>query len=707
MGHRTRKHLLRIAALVTLLLGLVPGAALVPDAVQAEGRYFDEPASPGADMPEEEIVYIDKDGFIRVLDPYNKAPAKKIEWVSPNGSWRNMALGDMDGNQDLEIVAIRGSQGSSTAPEWAIFDPVVTSNPVAGQEINGVPWKQVYQAALPARPEVVATGNFDPNVSGDEVLIIRETASGEANEEYKLIIYKRNGNQWVEHQTKFFDDAWDRVAVGNITGQGGDEFALVGTRNDSEGRENGRVEVYQPDQGLKKLFEAGSAQDPWKDVAFGQYFSGGPLELLLVRDTDDKCVGNSPACYSFLVYRYENDTFVNSGAGSIFFPTPRVIFAGNTTGDTNTDSEAVIMRRAPEEEPNTPRLFVRGDGADGIPQAFIDGIPLDKDSGYRYGAAGDIDGDGIAEIVIIRNNNIRWFKDANQNTVATDGPPTTTNERSIAIGDLDRAGSFTGPALGATPLQIIQDVYLGLPDEWGINAGTINVQNISTNDSIPFEAIRGATYLSLSPTTGVAPGVNVGSVPIRWAIDTDDMVVGETWATSITIRKTDPNQQVANSPLTIPVSVTVKAPPYTAVPNEVFLYDNSCDTAPEQKLTFYILGAPGSRLESAIVTARTPTGEVELGAAVAATDTITAPATITYTSRAPWITAVEALTDTIPTTLTLTVSPTLRTADLQLAQLVLRYETLDGGIENSSHNIRLWCTASELWLPKVDKQAVE
>ena len=56
----------------------------------------------------------------------------------------------------------------------------MTSDPVAGQEINGVPWKLVYQASLPARPEVVATGNFDPGVPGDEVLIIRETASGES-----------------------------------------------------------------------------------------------------------------------------------------------------------------------------------------------------------------------------------------------------------------------------------------------------------------------------------------------------------------------------------------------------------------------------------------------------------------------------------------------------------------------------------------------
>ncbi len=706
MQHETCKRLLRFAALATLLLGLAP-AAVTPIPAHAEGRYFDEPTIPSADV-QEEIVYIDKDGFIRVLDPYNTAPAKEIKWVSPTNNWRNFALGDTDNNQDLEIVAIRGSQGSSTAPEWAIFDPVVTSNPVAGQEINGVPWKLVFQASLPARPEVVATGNFDPGVPGDEVLIIRETASGDQREEeYRLTIYKRSGSNWVEHQVKYFDDAWDRVAVGNITGQGGDEFALVGTREDSEGRENGRVEVYQPDQGLKKIFEEGSAQDPWKDVAFGQYFTGGPLELLLVRDTDDKCVGNSPACRSFLVYRYENEIFVDSGAGSIFFPTPRVIFAGNTTGDTNTDDEAVIMRPDPDEEQETARLFVRGEGNDNIPQEFIDGLPLDADNGYKYGAAGDIDGDRIDEIVIIRDNKIRWYREANLNAVATDGPATTTNTRSVAIGDLDRAGTFTGPALGASPRQIIQDVYLGLPDAWGINAGTINVQNINTNDAIPFQAQRGQLWLSVAPSIGVAPGKNAGSFPFRWSVNTNGMVLGETWATEIKIVKTDPDQTVDNSPLTIPVSVTVKAPPYTAVPDEVYLYDNSCDDTPAHDLIFYVLGAPGSRLERARVRAVKVTGEVDLDAAVAATDTITAPATITYTSTAPWITSVQALTDTLPTTLTLTVSPTLRTGDFQVAQLSLDYETPSGGGENSSHYIRLLCATTELWLPVIENQVVQ
>ena len=110
--------------------------------------------------------------------------------------------------------------------------------------------------------------------------------------------------------------------------------------------------------------------------------------------------------------------------------------------------------------------------------------------------------------------------------------------------------------------------------------------------------LPGQPWVTAAPLTGVAPGRNAGSVPFRWAINTDGMLLGATYATKINIEKTDPNQTVDNSPLTIPVSVTVKAPPYTAVPNEVYLYDNSCDDAPTSTLVFYVLGAPGSRLET-------------------------------------------------------------------------------------------------------------
>ena len=43
--------------------------------------------------------------------------------------------------------------------------------------------------------------------------------------------------------------------------------------------------------------------------------------------------------------------------------------------------------------------------------------PWTTDNGYRAGAAGDIDGDSRDEIVIMRDNKIRTYPDANVSTI--------------------------------------------------------------------------------------------------------------------------------------------------------------------------------------------------------------------------------------------------------------------------------------------------
>ena len=45
--------------------------------------------------------------------------------------------------------------------------------------------------ALADRPEVVIAGDFDPNVDGDEILVVRETVAGEAKNEddWRAVIY--------------------------------------------------------------------------------------------------------------------------------------------------------------------------------------------------------------------------------------------------------------------------------------------------------------------------------------------------------------------------------------------------------------------------------------------------------------------------------------------------------------------------------------
>ena len=443
MNRVARHKVASWSILAALLLSLLPMAALQPLVAQAQGSEVVAPAQTSVN-PNEEIVYIDGQGYVRVLDVEAPNTPKTIQFVSPVGGWRSAALGDFNNDGDKEIVVVGGSGTSSSV--LTVYDPVVAAGQtVPGQEINGVPWKQLASFALADRPEIVAAGNFDPNVDGDEILVVRETVTGEAknDNDWRIVIYHQttakngNGTQWSEHVAVNFGEHWDRLNVANLDGTGGDEFVVA---------ESGvAVRAYQPDQNMRKLFEYGSSCRQPYDATFGDYFKGGNKELLMV--TDPRCASSSNQD-SFRVYSYTNNAFpadpgdVGSWQGGILFtPGPRTVFTGDING--SGDDEAILLRKV-DNDPTAARLIVRSNGDDQVISEFQNGLPLADDNGYLAGAAGDIDGDGKDEIVIIRNNNIRYYPDANTSAQAVDYS-TTTNRRTIAIGDLDAAGSTSGP----------------------------------------------------------------------------------------------------------------------------------------------------------------------------------------------------------------------------------------------------------------------
>lgn len=107
--------------LAALLFSAVPAAALTPAVAQAEGRLADSPDQTTAN-PNEEIVYLDNNGFVKVLDIEPTGTAKQIQFVSPQGGFRNLALGDFNNNGDLEIVAVKGTNASDSVA--VIYDPL-------------------------------------------------------------------------------------------------------------------------------------------------------------------------------------------------------------------------------------------------------------------------------------------------------------------------------------------------------------------------------------------------------------------------------------------------------------------------------------------------------------------------------------------------------------------------------------------------------
>jgi len=713
MSATRQRRLVHTALLVALLLAMVPvSSALSPQVVRAQESGADAPAAPSADASKE-IIYIDSAGTIRVID--TAFSGKQVQWSSPSSNWRSIALGDFDVDGDKEIVAVRGTPGTSTAPELVVYDPVVAKGTIVpGQTLNDIPWKVLFTLSLPSRPELVFAGNFDPNVPGDEIGIVRAvvTADGaDAGDVTRVVIYKQtsltpDGSAWQEHQVRDFSDKWERVAVGNLDKTGGDDVAFVDT-------DAGAFAVYSPDANFKKLKDEGSQSKPWKDVAFGQYIKGSNHEMLAVRSAD-------PPLKAFTVWEYSGGS-LSDDKGDKFDPGPRIVFTGDINGS-NDDVEAILLRTC---SGNCRRLIVRNDGSDGIIKEFSDGLTLDTDNGWRTGAAGDIDGDGRDEIVIIRSDKMRIYPDAH-NSANSNDINVSTDRENVLIGDLDRNGYISGPVIGSTPGTVAKTVYFGYKD-----TGTIKLQNITTQAAIPFTAQSDTQWLSVTPLAGTMPGAASTPIELAYQIDATQMQAGQRYTGTITVVNTNGSLNVANSPYKISLAIDVVLPPFGALPDGAIAFYYPCsEPLTERAVDFQIVGYPGNTFSAQITSVASTAATDALqgdfflgdttGRGVVLTDragvqavvegnsspaAISATSAITWPTQADWITAVTSITDTMPTTLTLTISPTLRASDLTQAKLLLL--TKDPSNPSQSlvklHDINLVCANSATWMPLVGK----
>ena len=77
---------------------------------------------------------------------------------------------------------------------------------------------------------------------------------------------------------------------------------------------------------------------------------------------------------------------------------------------------------------------------------------------------------------------------------------------------------------------------------------------------------------------------------------------------------------------------------------------------------------------------------------------------MTWPTQAAWVTAVTSITDTMPTTLTVTISPTLRTADLTQAKLLLltRIRPIRARVSSKLRHQPV-CATGANWMPMVSK----
>lgn len=592
---------------------------------------------------DDEIVYLDPGGVIRVVDPRPSSTQLEVQWASPDGGWTAFALGDFNADGDEEIAAIRTEAG---AGRLTVFDPVLLDVPEGHLKfIGGVAWDILYSTEFDGRPRVLTSGDFDPARPGAELLYsvapIRE--DNEDGTPVRVTVLRNagetsTGRTWEVMATYASDFNWTWAASGNADGAGGDEAALVDSGK-------GNLAVFRVTTTLAPFFSNRNKGLTWQQAALGQFVADGPAELAAVRD------GELPA-NSFWVFAYENNTMVDL-RGEAFLPSPYVVFFADLTG--NGDEEVIMLRSVRQEVTARPRLIIRDNGNEspGLRDALLDG-----DNGYQSGASGDIDGDKPDEIALMRDSRIRIYTEP-EKSARFEEIVTPTDSLNIHLGNLDANGLAGVSTLGANVDAVALTLRVGQNSE----SAVVRVSDITNAETLAVTARteQGSAWVEVTPVGGQTPlslTVTLDSSGLQPGVYRDRILV-------------DAQQGgVARDPLAIPVALTVESG-VTTVPELLLFYYFPCDEAVAVK---------------------------SLPLAVEPPDGQSVNYTVAVAGNPDWIEADPGKSQ-LPDIVTVTVDPTRRPADSVRVDLLLTLDLPGAPGTVQRVPVALVCARAELHAP--------
>ncbi|MBI3960395.1 MAG: VCBS repeat-containing protein [Chloroflexi bacterium] len=616
--------------------------------------------------PDDEIIYIDSGGFIRVIDPNVEAGTQEITWSSPDNGWFDFATGDFNNDGDKEIVAIGGGK-------LTVFDPVLRDSTIVPDNTsNLVPWVRLHERSLP-NADIIGAGNLDQNVPGDEI-VVGYNVSEPNGINYRVDVLKTadGGRTWTTHISQGFGAKWTYIKVGNINNTGSDDL-LMGrtTANDS------LVEAHEVDNNFATIFSRGdSTIFTQRDGAIGQVYGGGTGEAVLLRTFNGAT--DHPV---MLIYQFTNGSWqivedsnnFEIDDSTHYFPHPFKVVTGDANG--NGDDEIFWLRDVPGGDTSIARLVMINRGNDTLP-AFE--TPLDADNGYRTLATGDPDGDGRDELAVMRNNRILVFTavESGNTSLTRDYSNIGTNSRSLQLANLDGNGYVAGARFSASPTSLSTTLESGTVKTQNLS---IQLTNIGSGGSLPISVSKesGSAWFSFSLGANATPA----SIFVT-QFDASNLVPG---VYKDRLKITSSNTSVLNQPFYIPIEMTVTAASFSLSSTSFAVAFADSETL-TQTQSIAVNGLPGLTFSAAILSqpefnaaaaalGQNPTqarfaesGALILGNGVdeyttsISRSTVEARATSvnSWPSAFPWIFA-SSPSVTVPGNITVAISPTLMT----------------------------------------------
>lgn len=537
-----------LLALAVVVTPLVASVALLPKTASAEV------AAPDA-TADDEIVLLTSTGQIRVDDPVTPSGVKPVAWNSGSDTgWTKVAAGDFNKDGDAEIVAAKSNI-------FKVFDPVVQfGSQTAAYELNLGTSRTI---------QLLATGDFDGDLKDEIALTVYDAPAGA----WVLRIYDggatATASEWVLWYSADFGATWQDMSVGDFDDDGYDDLVLV--RNADR-----RVSVYKGGpSGLSTLAGQSGYATNWLAVAAGDItatYAGD--EIALERDSANALTN------ALILLRVSGSALSDIGAGVNYKYNPD--FASVALGDLNGDADdEIVMLRDPIVN-KIALLVVNPAGNDMRDFAQTIGFGT---AAWKLVRAGDVDGDTLDEIVVLRGNEYRIYgaPASNDNYTPTTGnfyvTSTTSNTPTMAVANVDGAGQTLGPTLYVSPAALTFNLEYSQISP----TQTVAISNTGTSAQIAWgaEVTSGASWLRIDQTSGVTPG------SLGVSVDTSAITPGTYTGT---VRVSATTAGVGGTPQDVTVSLTLTGVALSVTPTSMSFNVEYGEPSPVQVVSIRSVG---------------------------------------------------------------------------------------------------------------------